>query len=181
MKLIQMPKHLGLASGGFTREPSATLWTDPSNQEVLDQLKNGQVTIRQAAEILGIEPALLAYQLSGKVCEESIYDDGAIMDYGSGMIAVPADLDIEDEYGELEEHMISPEIEIDEDTTESSGREGIRKNVIKSSHAAKHLKDSVDVPMHKEYEEDENGTAAPIMIAERSKKLTKDDARRAVC
>ncbi len=68
MKLIQMPRHLQLASGGFTREPSATLWTDPSNQEVLDQLKNGQVTVRQAAEILGIEPALLAYQLSGKVC-----------------------------------------------------------------------------------------------------------------
>ena len=183
MKLIQMPRHLGLASGGFTREPSATLWTDPSNQEVLDQLKNGQVTIRQAAEILGIEPALLAYQLSGKVCQESVYDGGAIMDYGSGMIAVPADLDIEDEYdGELEEHIISPDIEIDEDTTESSGREGKRKNVVKNSQpSAKYIKDSAHDSIHNEYEEDENGTAAPIMISGRSKKLTKDDARRAVC
>ena len=34
---------------------------------------------------------------------------------------------------------------------------------------------------YNEYEEDENGTAAPIVIAERSKKLTKDDARRTVC
>ena len=67
MKLIPMPKHFGLYSGGFTREPSAAIWTDPNNQEILDQLKNGQVTIKQAAELLGIEPALLAYQLSGKV------------------------------------------------------------------------------------------------------------------
>ena len=67
MKLIPMPKNFGLSPGGFTKEPSAAIWTDPANQEVLEQLKNGQVTIRQAAELLGIEPALLAYQLSGKV------------------------------------------------------------------------------------------------------------------
>ena len=66
MKLIPMPKHFGLSSG-FTKEPCAAIWTDPSNQDVLDQLKNGQVTIKQAAEILGIEAAVLAYQLSGKV------------------------------------------------------------------------------------------------------------------
>ena len=67
MKLIPMPKNFGLSPGGFTKEPSAAIWTDPTNQEVLEQLKNGQITIRQAAELLGIEPAVLAYQLSGKV------------------------------------------------------------------------------------------------------------------
>ena len=67
MKLIPMPKHFGLSSGVFTKEPSAAIWTDPSNKDVLEQLKNGQITIRHAAELLGIEPTLLAYQLSGKV------------------------------------------------------------------------------------------------------------------
>ena len=62
-----MPKNFGLSPGGFTKEPSAATWTDPTNQDVLDKLKNGQVTIRQAAELLGIAPAVLAYQLSGKV------------------------------------------------------------------------------------------------------------------
>ena len=68
MKLFPMPSHYRLLSGGFTKEPSAAIWTDPSNQEILEQLKNGQITIREAAELLGIEPAVLAYQLSGKVC-----------------------------------------------------------------------------------------------------------------
>ena len=67
MKLIPMPKNFGLSPGGFTKEPSAAIWTDPTNQDILEQLKNGQITIRQAAEMLGLEPALLAYQLSGKV------------------------------------------------------------------------------------------------------------------
>ena len=67
MKLFPMSNHIGFLSGNFTKEPSAAIWTDPSNQEVLEQLKNGHITIRQAAELLGIEPALLAYQLSGKV------------------------------------------------------------------------------------------------------------------
>ena len=70
MKLFPMSNHYGLLSGGFTKEPSAAVWTDPSNQEILEQLKNGQITIRQAAELLGIEPAVLAYQLSGKVCSQ---------------------------------------------------------------------------------------------------------------
>ena len=69
MKLFSVSSHLGLLSGGFTKEPSAAIWTDPSNQEILEQLKHGLITIKQAAELLGIEPALLAYQLSGQVCD----------------------------------------------------------------------------------------------------------------
>ena len=70
MKLFSVSSHLGLLSGGFTKEPSAAVWTDPSNQEILEQLKHGLITIKQAAELLGIEPALLAYQLSGQVCDK---------------------------------------------------------------------------------------------------------------
>ena len=62
---------MGFLPGSFTKEPSAAIWTDPSNQDILEQLKNGNITIRQAAELLGIEPAVLAYQLSGKVCKKT--------------------------------------------------------------------------------------------------------------
>ena len=45
MKLFSVSSHLGLLSGGFTKEPSAAIWTDPSNQEILEQLKHGLITI----------------------------------------------------------------------------------------------------------------------------------------
>ena len=56
----------GLA-GHFTKEPSAAIWTDPNNQKILEELKTGQMSIKQAAEGLGIEPAVLAFQLIGQV------------------------------------------------------------------------------------------------------------------
>ena len=67
MKSISPQKHFGFGSGGFTDETSAAIWTYPSNHQVLNLLKNGQVTIEQAAELLGIEPAFLALQFFGKV------------------------------------------------------------------------------------------------------------------
>ena len=63
------PAKPGQASSStiYQKEPSAAIWTDPSNEKLLDQLKTGQVTIKQAADGLGIDPALLAFQLVGKV------------------------------------------------------------------------------------------------------------------
>ena len=54
-------------SSYFTKEPSGAIWTDPSNQKILEQLKTGQLSVKQAAEGLGIEPAVLAFQLIGQV------------------------------------------------------------------------------------------------------------------
>ena len=54
-------------SSHFTKEPSGAIWTDPSNLETLEKLKTGQLSVKQAAEGLGIEPAVLAFQLIGQV------------------------------------------------------------------------------------------------------------------
>lgn len=54
-------------SSHFTKEPSGAIWTDPSNRPILEKLKTGQLSVKQAAEGLGIEPAVLAFQLIGQV------------------------------------------------------------------------------------------------------------------
>ena len=41
--------------------------TDPNTRQILDSMRNGVINIKQAAEALGMEPAMLAYQLAGKV------------------------------------------------------------------------------------------------------------------
>ena len=64
MKLMPMP-------GEIDKEQSAMFWTDPKNQEVLDRLKNGDISMRQASQSLAIDPFTLsrykAYHLSEKV------------------------------------------------------------------------------------------------------------------
>ena len=69
---LPMPKHLRFELGGssFMKFETAAIWTDPNNQKVFDDLKDGQITIKQAAELLDIDPELLAYQLAGKVSME---------------------------------------------------------------------------------------------------------------
>lgn len=47
--------------------PTSTFWTDPNNHQVLEQLKDGKINIKQAANLMGIDAAVLAYQLSGRV------------------------------------------------------------------------------------------------------------------
>ena len=41
--------------------------TDPNTQQILESMRSGSINIKQAAEALGMEPAMLAYQLAGKV------------------------------------------------------------------------------------------------------------------
>ncbi len=47
--------------------PDMTGLLDPNSLQVLEQLKLGKITIRQAAELLKVEPALLAYEFAAKV------------------------------------------------------------------------------------------------------------------
>ena len=41
--------------------------TDPNTRQILESMRTGAINIKQAAEALGMEPAMLAYQLAGKV------------------------------------------------------------------------------------------------------------------
>ena len=41
--------------------------TDPNTKQILESMRAGAINIKQAAEALGMEPAMLAYQLAGKV------------------------------------------------------------------------------------------------------------------
>jgi hypothetical protein len=40
-------------------------------------MRSGSINIKQAAEALGMEPAMLAYQLAGKVSGEADFEDGS--------------------------------------------------------------------------------------------------------
>ena len=41
--------------------------SDPNTKQILDSMRSGAINIKQAAEALGMEPAMLAYQLAGRV------------------------------------------------------------------------------------------------------------------
>ena len=46
--------------------PSSSI-LDAGSLHILDQLKYGKINIRQAAELLKVEPTILAYELAAKV------------------------------------------------------------------------------------------------------------------
>ena len=41
--------------------------SDPNTKQILESMRSGAINIKQAAEALGMEPAMLAYQLAGRV------------------------------------------------------------------------------------------------------------------
>ena len=47
--------------------PSSSI-LDAGSLHILEQLKYGKINIRQAAELLKVEPTILAYELAAKVC-----------------------------------------------------------------------------------------------------------------
>jgi hypothetical protein len=47
--------------------PSSTFLTDPNNHQIFEQLKEGKINIQQAANLIGIDAAALAYQIAGRV------------------------------------------------------------------------------------------------------------------
>ena len=56
---------LGLFSGPSMVPSSSVL--DTGSLHILEQLKFGKINIRQAAELLKVEPTILAYELASKV------------------------------------------------------------------------------------------------------------------
>ena len=49
--------------------------TDPNTKQILESMRAGAINIKQAAEALGMEPAMLAYQLAGRVSEIHYFID----------------------------------------------------------------------------------------------------------
>jgi len=62
-------KHAWNVSG--RPQKKTNLWTDPNTKQILESMRSGSINIKQAAEALGMEPAMLAYQLAGKVTSAS--------------------------------------------------------------------------------------------------------------
>jgi hypothetical protein len=58
-------KHAWNISGRPQKKPN--LFSEPGTKAVLDSLRAGNINVKQAAEALGMEPSMLAYQLAGKV------------------------------------------------------------------------------------------------------------------
>ena len=52
---------------GLSSNKHSIFRTDPNTQQILESMRSGSINIKQAAEALGMEPAMLAYQLAGKV------------------------------------------------------------------------------------------------------------------
>ena len=46
--------------------------SDPGTKQVLESMRSGAINIKQAAEALGMEPAMLAYQLAGRVSRRNM-------------------------------------------------------------------------------------------------------------
>ena len=71
-------KHAWNAGGRPSRPSASSIYATPSmvpsssildagSLHILDQLKYGKINIRQAAELLKVEPTILAYELAAKV------------------------------------------------------------------------------------------------------------------
>lgn len=74
----------GLFSGPPSMVPSSSV-LDAGSMHILEQLKFGKINIRQAAELLKVEPTMLAYELAAKAMDQGdhieIEDDNALEDY----------------------------------------------------------------------------------------------------
>ena len=70
-------KHAWNAGGGRPTRPGATYGSpsmipassmvDAGSLHILEQLKFGKINVRQAAELLKVDPTILAYELAAKV------------------------------------------------------------------------------------------------------------------
>merc|ERR1719300_1608293 len=101
-------------------QKKTNLWTDPNTRQILESMRTGAINIKQAAEALGMEPAMLAYQLAGKVTSESLgqmkmadnnggYDEDPLPisyddeDYNEQMMEVQPDIILEGQDQEPEQ------------------------------------------------------------------------------
>lgn len=105
-------KHAWNVSG--RPQKKTNLWTDPNTKQILESMRSGSINIKQAAEALGMEPAMLAYQLAGKVSGDS---DNNSNKYPRGdENGMDDDFDDEDENDYNEQLMeVQPDIIMNED------------------------------------------------------------------
>jgi len=75
-------KHAWNVSG--RPQKKTNLWTDPNTKQILESMRSGSINIKQAAEALGMEPAMLAYQLAGKVSGDSDSVSNSSKKYSKG-------------------------------------------------------------------------------------------------
>merc|ERR1712223_745007 len=61
------PSSLSYRDAPPSMVPSSSI-LDAGSLHILEQLKYGKINIRQAAELLKVEPTILAYELAAKVC-----------------------------------------------------------------------------------------------------------------
>jgi len=104
-------KHAWNVSG--RPQKKTNLWTDPNTKQILESMRSGSINIKQAAEALGMEPAMLAYQLAGKVSGDS---DSVSKKYKGDENGLDDDFDDEDETDYNEQLMeVQPDIIMNEE------------------------------------------------------------------
>jgi len=107
-------KHAWNVSGRPAKK--ANLWSDPSTKQILDSMSSGAINIKQAAEALGMEPAMLAYQMAGKMGDSG---ENGMNGFSMDDIEMVGDYEGEDEGGYNEELMeVQPDIIMEPDHEE---------------------------------------------------------------
>merc|ERR1711997_786731 len=116
-------KHAWNAGGRPSRPSASSIYATPSmvpsssildagSLHILDQLKYGKINIRQAAELLKVEPTILAYELAAKAMTVGHGDDHPEIedeeDFDERMMEVQPDVVIHDD---LNDEDVEPEEE----------------------------------------------------------------------
>lgn len=114
-------KHAWNAGGGRPSRPSGASYGSPSmvpassiidagSLHILEQLKFGKINVRQAAELLKVDPTILAYELAAKAMrmDTAHGDHGDIEEedeeeYNDQMMEVQPDVVINDDIGDDDE------------------------------------------------------------------------------
>jgi len=90
-------------------QKKTNLWTDPNTRQILESMRTGAINIKQAAEALGMEPAMLAYQLAGKVTSEGL-GQAKVAENNGGYEEDPLPISYEDEDYNEEMMEVQPDI-----------------------------------------------------------------------
>lgn len=96
-------------------QKKTNLWTDPNTRQILESMRSGAINIKQAAEALGMEPAMLAYQLAGKVSADAM-SQGKLLDQNGLEEEDPGSYDGEDYREEMME--VQPDIIFEQEQEE---------------------------------------------------------------
>merc|ERR1712013_661598 len=91
-------------------QKKTNLWTDPNTRQILESMRTGAINIKQAAEALGMEPAMLAYQLAGKVTSEGLGQAKVAENNGGYEEEDPLPISYEDEDYNEEMMEVQPDI-----------------------------------------------------------------------